>query len=48
MKKILTVIVTLYAITVDTAPAWACTTHNYFVNGRFVTCTTCGQTTTCF
>ena len=38
MKKIIAAVI---AATVATAAYAACTTHTYFVNGKYVTCTTC-------
>jgi len=49
MKKIAVGIV---GLTLASAAYAACTTHTYFINGKYITCTTCcyggNCTTNCF
>ena len=49
MKKVIAAVI---AATITTAAYAACSTHTYFINGKYVTCTTCcyggNCTTTCF
>jgi hypothetical protein len=42
IKKLLIVVIALFAIN-----AYACTTKNYIVDGRVITCTICGTVITC-
>jgi hypothetical protein len=42
MKTLLVIILALVAI-----KAYACQTHTILIDGRMITCTTCGNVTTC-
>jgi hypothetical protein len=46
MKKVIAtlgIVAALFAI-----KAYACYTQTYIVNGKIITCTTCGNVTNCF
>jgi hypothetical protein len=41
MRKLVIYLALAAGIGIPTAAWAACTTHTYYVNGRYVTCTTC-------
>jgi hypothetical protein len=41
MRELIVAVLLTIGILAPTAAMAACTTHTYFVNGRYVTCTTC-------